>query len=142
MTASSNEQVVFRDYPLLLWLFGVAFIVPAPIGITERLTVFLVLALVGIGMIAVATILTVTVDHGRGMLHLHYRSLVRGSTKAYPLSEIGFVNVAQDREGERMYRLELILRSGEAVPLRGSYEGGKRRLERQAQRLRSVLGRI
>ncbi|PYR95767.1 MAG: hypothetical protein DMG12_27995, partial [Acidobacteria bacterium] len=61
------------------------------------------------------------------------------STKAYPLSEICFVNVAEDSEGERMYRVELILRSGQVVPLRNGYSVGKARKERRAQRLQFML---
>jgi hypothetical protein len=57
----------------------------------------------------------------------------------YPLSEICFVNVAEDSEGEQMYCVERILRSGEAVPLRNGYSVGKARKDRLAQRLRSVL---
>ena len=138
MATSSNEQVVFRDYPLLFWLFGVAFAL-AGAAVGEKVPEVLLLALVGVVLIAFASILTVTVDHRRGTLNLHYRSLFRVSTKACPLSEICFVNVAEDREGERMYRVELILRSGEVVPLRQGYEVGKAHYERQAQRLRSVL---
>src|SRR5207247_2049787 len=74
-----------------------------------------------------------------GMLNLRYRSLIRGSTKAYPLNEISLVNVAQDWEGERMYRLELILWSGQVVPLRTFYSVGKGHHERRARRLRSEL---
>ena len=135
---SSNEQVVFKDYPLWLWLPGALTLVLAP-GIAEKAWERLVLALMGIVLIAFASILTVTVDHGRGTLNLHYRSLFRVSTRAYPFSEICFVNVAEDSEGERMYRVELILRSGQIVPLRNAYSVGKARKERRAQRLRSVL---
>src|SRR5437773_879268 len=75
MTVSSDVQVVFRDYPLTFWLFGVTFIAPVPIGIIAGVREFLVLALVGIVIIAVASILTVTVDHRREIITLRYRSL-------------------------------------------------------------------
>jgi hypothetical protein len=138
MAMSSNEQVVFKDYPLWLWLPGVVTLALVPL-VAESSWERLLLALIGIVLIGFDSILTVTVDHRRGALNLQYRSLFRVSTKAYPLSEICFVNVAEDSEGERMYRVELILRSGQAVPLRNGYSVGKARKDRLAQRLRSVL---
>ena len=133
-----NEQVLFKDYPLWLWVPGMVALVFAA-GRAEKAWESLLLALMGVLLIAFASVLTVTVDHGRGRLNLHYRSLFRVSTKAYPLSEICFVNVSEDSERERMYRVELTLRSGQIVPLRHGYSVGKARKERRAQRLRSVL---
>ena len=135
---SCNEQVVFRDYPLVLWFVGVGFL-GAGAALIEA-SVGLVLSLAGVILIGFVSLLTITVDRRRGVLNLHYRSLFRGSRRAYPLEEICFVNVREDREGERMYRVELILRSGQVVPLRFWYEVGKRSMERQAQKLRSALG--
>jgi len=73
------------------------------------------------------------------MLHLHYRSLVRFSEDVSVGRDL-FRQVAEDFEKERMYRIELILRSGEAVPLRWGYMVGKGHHERRAQSVRSVLG--
>ena len=139
MTVSSNEQVVLRDYPLTVWLMGLLFLFVgvAPFGWDTQLRVMMSLG--GLLLIAFPSILIVTVDCTRGMLNLRYRSLIRGSAKAYPLSEVCFVNVAEDREGERMYRLELILWSGQVVPLRSFYSVGKGHFERRARRLRSAL---
>jgi len=89
---SSGEQVVFKDYPLLIWLVGVmtiAVVAWAPETAWERL----LFALIGVAIIGFTAVLTVTADHTRGTLNLHYRSLFRASTKTYLFSEIGFVNV-------------------------------------------------
>lgn len=140
MAVNPHEQVVFRDYPEMSWLFGLITLAAGTIaGIAERNWDYHLFTLIGIVIIALGPILTVTVDHRRGMLILRYRSLFRVLTKAYPLSEICFVNVAEDREGERMYRLELILRSGQTVPLRSWYSVGKGHYERRARRLQSAL---
>jgi hypothetical protein len=136
MTVSSNEQVVFRDYPLSLWLLGVVAIVGA--FAPETVGVRLIFGLMGIAAIGLISLLTVTFDHTRGTLSLHYRSLLRVSTKTYAWNEICFVNVKEDR-GESAYRVELILRSGQVVPLRSWYSSGRAHRERQAQQLRSVL---
>ena len=72
MAMSSDEQVVFKDYPLWLWLPGVVTLALAA-GIPEKAWERLLLALMGVVLIAFASILTVTVDHRRGTLNLHYR---------------------------------------------------------------------
>ncbi len=136
---SAEHQVVFRDYPIGLWSISVMTLTAgwwAPDTIWERL----LFALMGITLFAFSSILTVTVDPEQRTCTLHYRSLMRVTVSVYSLSEICFVNVARDWEGERLYRLELILRSGETIPLRSWYSGGKRRYELRAQRLRSFLG--
>jgi hypothetical protein len=140
MAISSNEQVVFRDYPLWLWLPGMmAIALTLPAWMQFKAWERLLFALMGVALIGFASILTVTVDRQRGTVNLRYRSLFRVSTQTYPLSEICFVNVAEDPEGERMYRVELILWPGQAVPLRNGYSIGRWRHERRAQRLRSAL---
>lgn len=136
---SSNEQVVLKDYPLWVWLGGLLNFVIADLT-AESAWEFYLLTLVSVIVITFASILTVTVDHERGTLILCYRSLFLVSTKAYPLNEICFVNVAEGKKYESNYRVELVLRSGQVVPLRDIYTVGKERKERRAQRLRSVLG--
>src|SRR5438105_1974962 len=112
MATSSNERV-FRSYPLGFWSTGALLValVAGPLGpeIAETAWERVLFLLVGLGIIGFGNILTITVDRVRGTLHLRYRSVFRLSTKVYPLNEICFVRVAQDREGERMYRVELTL---------------------------------
>src|SRR5262245_41933806 len=138
---NSNEQVIFRDYPIWLWYTGALVLaVAAVIGISaERVWELIALSLIGFLIIACASILTVTVDHNQGNLNLHYRSLFRLSTKVFPLSEISLVDVVEDDERERMYRMALILRSGEVVPFRWLYSVGKRRKKRRAERIRAAI---
>jgi hypothetical protein len=136
---TTAERVVLRDYPLWFWLPGVLTIAVST-EILQNTSERLLFWLLGVAVIAVAPILTVTVDHGRETLRLQYRYLLHVSNKTYPLSQIRFVNVAEDSEGERMYRLELVLRSGETVPLRNGYSVGKALKERRAQRLRLAIG--
>ena len=139
MAIRSNEQVVFKDYPLMFWFFAVMMLVVSAL-IDKATWQLRLVELAGVVVIALSPILIVVVDHTGGTLNLHYRSLLRASTKTYPLSEISFVNVAEIRDENRMYRVELILWSGEVVPLRSGYSTGKARKERRAQQLRSVLG--
>jgi hypothetical protein len=135
---NSDEQVVFRDYPVWLWLAGVMTIVA---GVAANDTVWeqLLFALAGVAIVGFSPVLTVAIDPRRETLSLRYRSLFRVSTKIYRRSEILRINVTEDTEGERLYRLELTLRSGEVVPLRSSSTIGKRRKRRRAQRLMDAL---
>ena len=135
---SPDEQVVFRDYPLIFWLVGMVPLFAAGV-IVDELSARIIFAVLGFSAIAFASVLTVTVDWRRSTLNLHYRSLVRDSTKSYSLRDISFVNVKEDK-GEGNYRVELFLWSGEIVPLRSTYTAVRRSKERQARQLRSALG--
>jgi hypothetical protein len=65
--------------------------------------------------------------------------MFRASTETFQLSETWSVNLAEDSEGERMYRLELMLVSGQVVPLRGGYWIGRRLKERLARQLQAKI---
>src|SRR5437016_1205415 len=94
---SSTEQVVFKDYPLGVWLTGIAALVLGvviPDRIWERI-LFVVIAFPFIGFVP---ILTVTVDPMREALQLRYRSLFRVSTRVFSFSEIYSANVREDWE--------------------------------------------
>lgn len=138
---SSTEKIVFREYPIWIWFIGALVLVVAAMTAISGDGVLgpIVSSLIGFLFIAFASILTVTVDYDQGNLNLHYRSLFRLSTKVFPLSEVCLVEVVEDNERERMYRIELILQSGEAVPLRGFYSVGKRRKKRRAQRILTAI---
>lgn len=73
---NSNEQVVFRDYPLILWLMG-ALSVVIGISIRESIMLRLVFLLMGTAAIGFMSVLTVTVDHTLGTLNLYYHALFR-----------------------------------------------------------------
>ena len=138
MAVPAKEEVLFKDYPKLFPFCGVLILFVSqvvPDTIWERI----LMTVIGIVLIGLGSILTVVVDHRRGELHLQYRSFFRARTKTYPLNDISFVNVSEDSEGEKMYRLELILTSGQIVPLTYEYSVGKRGKERRAEKIRSVL---
>jgi hypothetical protein len=134
---NSNEQVVFRDYPLILWVMGALSIVIG-ISIRESIMLRLVFLLMGTAAIGFMSVLTVTVDHTLGTLNLYYHALFRRSTKVYSVHDVFFVDAVEDR-GEGTYRVQLGLRSGEVVPLRSAYSVGKAGQERLAHKLRSAL---
>lgn len=138
---SSGEKIIFRDYPIWIWYTGALVLTVAAVTAISGESVWgsIVMSLIGFLISGLASILTVTIDHDQGNLNLHYRSLFRGSTRVFPLNEICLVDVVEDNERERMYRMELILQSGEVVPLRSSYSVGKRRKRRRAERIRTAI---
>lgn len=138
---SVDEQVVFTDYPLALWLSGVMFLVAGVVASDTLWQGILISWWVWLSSRARRR-LTVTVDRGRETLNLRYRSPVRTSTKAFRFDDISLVNVAEDDERERMYRLELILCSGEIVALRNMYAIGKAHKERRAKWIRSAIEHV
>jgi hypothetical protein len=138
VTERNREKVVFRDYPLILWFVGALAIVIG-IQIRETIVLRLIFVLMGLAAVGFMSVLTVVVDHTRGTLNLSYRALFRRSTKMYSVTDVCLVNVAED-SGVGTYRVELVLRSGEVVPLRSSYSVGKPGKKRQARKLRSALG--
>jgi len=140
LAMSATEKIVFREYPIWIWYVGALVLAVGAVTAISGDTVWgLIVSSVGFLFIAFASVLTVTVDHDQGNLNLHYRSLFRFSTKVFPLSEVCLVDVVEDNERERMYRMELILQSGEAVPLRGFYSVGKRRKKRRAKRILDAI---
>ena len=138
---SSTEKIVFREYPIWIWYSGALVLTVAAMTAISGDSVWglIVSSLIAFLFIGFASILTVTVDYAQGNLNLHYRSLFRLSTKVFPLSEVCLVEVVEDNDRERMYRMELILRSGEAVPLRVFYSVGKRRKKRRAERILTAI---
>jgi hypothetical protein len=138
---SPSEQVVFRDYPIWIWLTGAMVLTVAVMTAISGESFWwpIVAALIGFLIGGFASILTVTVDQNRGSLNLHYRSLFHRATRTFSLSEVGLIDVVEDDEGERLYRMELILQSGEKVPLRFTYSIGKRRKRRRAKRVHSAI---
>lgn len=141
LAMSSTEKIVLRDYPIWSWFIGALVLAVATLtaisgGDLWGLTVS---SLIGFLFITFAPILTVTVDYDHGTLNLHYRSLFRHSTKVFPLREVSLVEVVEDNDRERMYRMELILQSGEVFPLRYFYSVGKRRKKRRAERILTAI---
>ena len=130
------KEIVYRHYPLWLWLAGLATLTVAGVVI-EDVWDRTLLAVIGTGLIVLPSTLTVTIDRSTGVVGVHRRSLFQSGSKEFPLRDIASVSVAEERA--RMYRVQLVLRSGDVVPLDKGPSAGKARKERAAQRLRGTL---
>ena len=131
-------QVLFRNYPKIFPFAGVLILFLAAILPDKAWQAALMIA-IGIALLGFASVLTVAVDQKNRTLYLRYRSLFRRSTIVYPLSEICFVNVVEDSEGEGTYRIELALWSGKTVPLTDEFSGGLNSTERRARQIEALL---
>ncbi|HLH30125.1 MAG TPA: hypothetical protein VKY31_02905, partial [Terriglobia bacterium] len=82
-----DEQVVLKEYPLLFWLLGILCLFIAG-ALIDEVSGRIIFGLLGLAAITLCSILTVTVDRRRGILNLHYRSLLRAWTKSYEISDV------------------------------------------------------
>jgi hypothetical protein len=142
----SDSQLVLRDVPIALWLFGLLF---ACIGIAiileggPPLVIALILFAIGMCFLLFSSVMTVTADRITRMLQLEYRSLLSRSLKQVPFDEIGGINVERSRSGGRggpTYRLTLMQKDGQVIPFRSFSSSGWKKKERQAHRLREFIG--
>ncbi|RME87653.1 MAG: hypothetical protein D6770_08910 [Anaerolineae bacterium] len=143
----NSQRLTLRERPTGWWFIGI---------IATALTLFiayaeksLAIALIGIaiGLLSflLPSVLTITADKSTGLLTLTYRSPWRQSVKEIPLDEILAVIVerleSSDEEGRRYtYRVAIVLRNGERVPLHSYYDSNRGRHEETARRLRDFLG--
>lgn len=130
------REIVFRQYPYWLWLVGLAILTLAA-AVIDDIWDRTLLAVIGMGFIVLPSTLTVTIDRKSSLVGVHRRSLLQSSSKEFPLRDIASVSVAEERE--HMYRVQLVLRSGDVVPLEKGSSVGKARKERAAERLRDTL---
>lgn len=144
----SNGNVVIRDVPYALWIFGLVF---GGIGIymataSGAPVVFsIIFCAVGALIILLIPILTVRIDRNSGMLSLTRRGILVNSHQDIRIKEISDVyvdrKVSSDSDGTSVtYQINIVLESGEQVPLRRYYSSGYRRKESQAQLLRDAIG--
>jgi hypothetical protein len=152
MSTSAPDQLIIREYPFLFWLLGggsilVGLLAALRDGHLSGLLYFLI----GAGLILfLAPIVTVTVDKMHGTLSIQRRTLLRNQVREIQLHDIATIQadsmISRTRGGgyRRAFRLELVLVSGEKIPLQGYYTGGPFAFlddkEWKAQILREFIG--
>ena len=143
----NSEQLIIRDYPTGSWLFG---LVAGGISVFYYLSEKQPIALaIGGGVlllsILLASILTIKVDRAAGLLTLTYRFPLWRSVKQIPLSDIVSIqverNTSSDEDGTSYtYRVVILLKDNQAVPLRSYYSSGAADKEQTSARLREFIG--
>lgn len=146
-TPPSSDILVFRDYPILMWLFGGIFVALGfYIGISQNgIVPGLICIVIGLGVgLPMATVNTITVDRLRMTLTLQRHSFFKKVIKEFPARQIESIEVESsltyNRNYNKVYRIVVIAKSGEKVPLKDVYSSGFEGKEKFAQRLRDNLG--
>jgi hypothetical protein len=143
----SDAQLMLRDVPVFLWLFGIIF---AGVGILILReggppVMALVLIAMGLGFLLFTGALTITADRITRTLKLEYRSALRHKVKQMSFDEIVGVNVdrsvSSGRGGSRYtYQLAVMRKDGQVIPFRSYSSSGWKRKERWAGQLREFIG--
>lgn len=145
MNASNSNQLVIKEYPVSLWLFGGFAILLGAYFLFIQVTYLPGLISLGIGLVIgvlLPSTVTVIADRQSGILTISQRGLLRRSKEEYPFWDIDSVEVESTRsdEGSSTHRLALVLSSGTRVPLRGYYTSGYGGKEKKARQLREFIG--
>ncbi len=150
-----NTKLVLRDYPILGWVFGVALLIMAASNLVigtftsgaPALVVRGILALAGLGILLLASALTVTADRVGQLLTLRRRSFLKGSTQEILFSQIDAIQLetSYSQESSRSnssptYRIVIVLKDGGVVPFRSYYTSGAGDKTRKIKQLREFIG--
>ena len=138
-------MLVIRHTPWLEWLVGLLFIAGGAWAFAGGERVFgggfIVAAVVLI--VFVAATVTSTFDTGTRRFTRSVKGLVRRSEATHAFDDITAVRVQSVSSGSspsQSYRVALVLRSGETVPISSGYSSGKPDKERMAAEIRRVVG--
>lgn len=153
---TQNTRLVLRDLPIIGWIFGVAFLVIAATNLligsmaagTAVLVIRGVLALVGLVIILLSSVLTVTADRSMQTLTIRHRSLLKESSREILFSQIEAIememshnrNRSSSRSSGPTYRIVVVLKDGEVVPFRSYYSNGSMDKTNKIKRLREFIG--
>ena len=141
----NDSQLVIRDVPIFQLGLGVLF---AGVGVLVILEGGLmafgsVFTAIGLGFLLFSSVLTITADRMTQMLKLDYRFALRRTLLEIPFDEIAGVNVERNAHGGKRgftYRLTLLRKDGQIIPVRSTSSSGWKGKERRADQLREFLG--
>jgi hypothetical protein len=145
MAEKDPNRFEMRDYPVLLWVFGVFFVVVGIFamfssgGLVPGLISFAIGAAVAL---LLPTIVIVTSMRGQGGVTVTRWSLLSRAAQNVALRDIAAVDIQQSvgNRGGSVYRMVLSLQTGEYVPLQGAYSGGYPGKAKKALALAEFLG--
>lgn len=139
-------QLVFRDVPVFLWIFGLIFGgLGAYLWYMEDLQVppyfFIPFLVVGLLFLLFTSALTITADRTTRTLKLEYRSLVRYRLTQVAFDEIDGIGIQVSSTRNRTsYRLVLQRKDGKVIPFRKGFAPGGGKKARRASMLREFIG--
>jgi hypothetical protein len=142
-----DPKLVLRDTPFVLWFIGFIF---AGVGLLMAfeseppLVMTLLFIGVGVTLVVTASIVTITADRTTRILQMKSRSVIRRKLIEVPFDDIIGVNVERSASSGRgaryTYRLVLLRKDGQVIPLQQFSSSGFKSKEKMAVRLREFLG--
>ncbi len=140
----NQNNIELRDIPLGMWLIGLIFLGAGIYFIILQGFAPGTLLAAGLGLMILLLnrVLTITADRSTRILQLQYWSLFWRTTRQVPFDEIQTIRVASTRssKGGRTYRVEIIRKDGKTVPLRTGYSSGSSSKQKIADQLRAFIG--
>jgi len=142
-----DPQLVLRDTPFALWIIGLIFAgmgVVMAIGGGPPLIMALLFIGIGIAIIITSSNVTITADRMTRTLKMESRSIVRQKAIEVPFDDIIGINVERSMSAGRgaryTYRLMLLRKDGQVIPLQQYSSSGGGSKENRALKLREFLG--
>lgn len=144
----NDTQLVIRDVPIFLWLFGLVFVSVGSLIVHQGgppSLLALIFVGIGLGFLLFSSVLTITVDRITRTLKLEYRFALRRSQKEVLFDEIAGINVersvSRSKGGSQYtYRLAVLRKDGQIIPMRSFSSSGWKKKERRAVQLREFIG--
>ena len=141
----NDSRLVMRDIPILQGVLGILFAGVGTLVLSQGgLLIFGgIFAAVGAGLLLMNSVLTISADRMTRTLRIDSRSALRHTVTQVPFNEIVGINVERRIAGGKggfTYRLTLLQRDGQVVPLQSVSSSGWKGKERRAVRLRAFLG--
>lgn len=127
MTAN---KLVIREYPYLLWLFGVGLLSIAGEALMKSTNLpALMVAVLGLLALVLPEALTISADRETGILSLRYGLFFNRSEKHIPIDQISTIRrVSTKMPGHRepkyprlAYRVEIVQKDGQIIPFRSHF---------------------
>lgn len=148
MNQNDPNVLVIKDSPRVLWLicgalgiFGL-FILIVPGSLVGGLAGGLIVLAFSAAGLMLSSENTITLDKNLNRFSLRRRYIWRTTMKVHPLDEvIGFkLDKHRDSDGDRVYRITAVLKSGETIPFTSVYTSGRERKRQRVEQLNEWLG--
>ncbi len=157
--AERNGVLVLQDSPGLHWFLGLLFAVVGAVFVlgpvwlfTNRASVSwevraLAVLMGGVGVATGVWVLTraprstLEIDRRADRVRIRRRGVGGTEAHAWPIQEIAGVRLADDRddEGDAVFRVEVVLRNGDGVPISLLWTHGREPAETVVRRLQEAL---
>ena len=132
MNQNQPDQLVITQYPYLIWFFSLALFLFSLLSIFSGFSIIPALFMVPMGVLLLALLGSadsVTADRPRRTVSINNKSLFGSKSVEIPFSEIANFELETANSYRRgnhsaTYRIVLVKKSGEKVPLQNVYSSG------------------